>query len=76
MESQSRVNAIGKLAVAGEQAGLSLELMIQLLDSGMSVSALLDLIIWRLDPARGFSSQAVPLSGRSHEIRQPWEVAN
>ena len=49
MISPSRVNAVQKLAIAGEQAGLSLEQMIQLLISGMSVVALLDLINWRLD---------------------------
>lgn len=49
MISQSRVDAIQKLAIAGEQAGLSLEQMIQFLESGMSVAGLLDLIAWRLD---------------------------
>ena len=42
-----------KLAIAGEQAGLTLDQMIQLLNAGMSVVALLDLITFRLDdPAR------------------------
>lgn len=41
--------AISKLCVAGEQAGFSLEQMIELLDSGLSVQTLLDLITWRLD---------------------------
>ena len=49
MISPSRVNAVRKLAIAGEQAGLSLEQMIQLLNSGMSAVALLNLITWRLD---------------------------
>ena len=49
MVSPSRVNAVRKLAIAGERAGLSLEQMIQLLNAGMSVIALLDLITWRLD---------------------------
>jgi len=69
MDSQSRVNAIRKLAVAGEQAGLSLEQMIQLLNSGMSVVALLDLIAWRLDSARTFSSHAALPSGWDHVIQ-------
>jgi hypothetical protein len=69
MESQSLVNAIRKLAVAGERAGLSLEQMIQLLNSGMSVVALLDLIAWRLDSARTSSSQAVLPSGWDHIIQ-------
>jgi hypothetical protein len=37
MERESRVIAISKVAVAGEQAGFSLEQMIQLLDSGLTV---------------------------------------
>ena len=51
MERKSLVAAIYKLAIAGEQAGLSLEQMIQLLNGGMSVEGLLELILWRLYPA-------------------------
>jgi hypothetical protein len=51
VESQFRVNAIRKLAIAGEQAGFSLDQMIQLLNSGMSVVTLLDLIALRLGPS-------------------------
>jgi hypothetical protein len=36
MESQLQLNAIRKLAIAGEQAGFTLDQMIQLLNSGMS----------------------------------------
>ena len=43
------MNAIYKLAMAGEQAGFSVEQMIQLLNSGLSVEALLELIAWRLE---------------------------
>lgn len=68
--SPSRVNAIIKLAVAGEYAGFSLEQMIQLLDSGMSVVDLLDLINWRLDPTQGSPSQAVFRTGGSHVVPQ------
>jgi len=75
MESQLRVNAVKKLAIAGEQAGFSLEQMIQLLDSGMSVAGLLDLITWRLDPAQSSSSQAISLSGWDHALGQSCEVA-
>ena len=60
---RSRVSAIRKLAVAGERAGFSLEQMIQLLDSGMIVMALLDLINWRLGMAESFSSQTVIRTG-------------
>lgn len=42
------VSAINKLAIAGTQAGFSLEQMIQLLDDGLSVESLLDLIAWSL----------------------------
>lgn len=41
--------AIGKLAVAGEQAGFTIEQMIDLLDSGLAVETLLELIAWRLE---------------------------
>jgi hypothetical protein len=37
MRRASLVAAVSKLAVAGEQAGFSLEHMIQLLDAGLSV---------------------------------------
>ena len=37
-----------KLAIAGEQAGFSLEQMIQMLNAGITVETLLHLIEWRL----------------------------
>jgi hypothetical protein len=49
MEEPSMIAAVTKLAVAGEQAGLSVEQMIRLLDAGLSVEALLTLIAQRLD---------------------------
>jgi len=52
MEKPSLVAAIGKLAIAGEQAGFNLEHMIELLDQGLSVETLLDLISWRLEALR------------------------
>ena len=42
------VQAVQKMALAGEQAGLSIEEMIDLLQSGASVEALLNLICLRL----------------------------
>ena len=48
MRKASLITAVGKLAVAGEQAGFSLEQMIDLLNDGISVETLLDLISWRL----------------------------
>ena len=49
MQRPLLMSAINKLAVAGEQAGFSLEQMIQLLDDGLSVETLLDLITWSLE---------------------------
>ena len=48
MENPSLVFAISKLAAAGEQAGFTLEQMIDLLDTGLEVETLLELICWRL----------------------------
>ena len=60
MASRLQVNAIRKLAIVGEQAGFSLDQMIQLLNSGMSVVTLLDLIAWRLAPSHS-SFESVPI---------------
>ena len=49
MQRRILMSAINKLAIAGEQAGFSLEQMIQLLDGGLSVETLLDLIAWSLE---------------------------
>ena len=49
MDKPSLVVAISKLAIAGEQAGFTVEEMIQLLDDGITVGGLLELISWRLD---------------------------
>jgi hypothetical protein len=51
MENPSLVLVISKLAIAGEQAGFTLEQMIELLNDGLSVATLLDLIAWRLHGA-------------------------
>ena len=48
MQNPSLVLAISKLAAAGEQAGLTLEQMIDLLDHGIEVETLLELICLRL----------------------------
>ena len=52
MENPSLLRAVGKLAIAGEQAGFTLEQMIELLNEGVSVETLLELISWRLEEAR------------------------
>jgi hypothetical protein len=59
MARAALVTAIGKLAIAGEQAGFSLEQMIDLLNAGLSVETLLDLIAWRLEGTQS----ALPLLG-------------
>lgn len=49
MDRPLLISAINKLATAGTQAGLSVEQMIQLLDDGLSVESLIDLIAWSLE---------------------------
>ena len=44
MDNPSLVRTISKLAAAGEQAGFTLEQMIDLLDQGLEVESLLELI--------------------------------
>jgi hypothetical protein len=48
MQNPKLVTAIEKPALAGEQAGLSVEQMIQLLNNGLEVETLVDFITWRL----------------------------
>jgi hypothetical protein len=50
VEQPTLMTGIAKLVVAGEQAGFTVEQMIQLLETGASVEALLDLIELRLFP--------------------------
>lgn len=63
MENPSLVLAISKLAVAGEQAGFTLEQMIEMLDDGLSVATLLELIAWRL-----YRAPQVQCSARSRLV--------
>jgi hypothetical protein len=49
MQRQSLQIAVEKLAIAGEEAGFSLDQMIKLLNAGLSLEALLVLIAWRLE---------------------------
>jgi len=46
-ENQVLLGAIRKLALAGEQAGLSVEEMIELLKAGVNIETLLDLVCCR-----------------------------
>ena len=48
MEKLSTAQAVYKLAIAGEQAGFSLEEMIQILNAGVTLETLLHMIEWRL----------------------------
>jgi hypothetical protein len=51
MDKPCLITAVGKIAIAGEQAGFSVEQMIALLNEGLTVETLLDLISWRLEDA-------------------------
>ncbi len=59
MQRPSTAETVYKLAIAGEQAGFSLEQMIQMLSAEITVESLVELIEWRLrEPDRsptGFS---------------------
>lgn len=48
MATLSLQNSIAKLAIAGKQAGFTVEQMIGLLNAGITVESLLGLIEWRL----------------------------
>jgi len=62
MNRPSLVLAVSKLAVVGEHAGFSLEQLIQLLDAGLSVETLIDLIAWRLEGTQETPSPLSPSS--------------
>ena len=49
MQKPSLLASVSKLAMAGESAGFSVEQMIELLNAGVSIEALLQMIAWRLD---------------------------
>ena len=51
MATPSLQNSICKLAMAGEQAGFTVEHMIWLLNAGVTIEGLLGLIEWRLGAA-------------------------
>jgi hypothetical protein len=51
MATPSIATSVFKLAVAGEQAGFTVEQMIQLLNAGITVETLLRLIEWNLTHA-------------------------
>ena len=47
---QPDVKTIRKLIDAGQQAGFSVDQMIDLLEAGLSIATLIELIDWRLAP--------------------------
>jgi hypothetical protein len=49
--AQTMMTVVEKFVRAGEQAGFTVEQMIQLLQTGASVEDLLRMIEWRLSPA-------------------------
>ena len=60
MQPRSTAQALYKLVIAGEQAGFSVEQMIQMLTAGITVETLLHLIEWQLrgiDPSPARSSR-------------------
>jgi hypothetical protein len=76
MENSSLVLAITKLAAAGEQAGFTLEQMIGLLDAGLEVETLMELICWRLHgvplpPVASGSSSCWVVHGGSIDLSTP-----
>ena len=52
MEQPSYLHAVEQLAIAGEHAGLSVDEMIHLLNSGSTLDSLVDLIMQRSEPER------------------------
>lgn len=48
MEQPSFAQSLAKLAIAGEQAGISFHEIIHMLSTGVTVETLLNLIEWRL----------------------------
>lgn len=74
MASASLMIAIGKLAIAGEQAGFTIEQMIDLLNSGLAVESLLDLIAWRLEGSPSSLPDIRPFPNWNVQRRLPKKV--
>ena len=49
MENSTLVSSVDKLAIAGERAGFTVEQLIRLLNAGLSVDSLLQVISRRLN---------------------------
>lgn len=62
MERPSVAQSLAKLAIAGQQAGISFHELIHMLSTGITVETLLNFIEWRLhkpDPTADRSSRWV-----------------
>jgi hypothetical protein len=60
MENESMLRLIGRLAIEGERAGFSVGEMIQLLEGGLSVETLLQLIEQRRAADEDLASPPAP----------------
>ena len=49
MQRPSLLTAVSKLALDGERAGFTVEQLIELLEAGIPVASLLELVRWRLE---------------------------
>jgi hypothetical protein len=69
MQRPSTAETVYKLAIAGEQAGFTLEQMIQILNAGVSVETLLNWIEWRLGQlaARGSPGESLAFSSSASQ---------
>jgi len=56
MEKPPVIASVAKLVIAGERAGLTIEQMIDLLEGGLTVEGLLELIAKRLDAIQPVTS--------------------
>lgn len=59
------LRSVGKLAIAGERAGFTIEQMIRVLNAGFTVECLIDLIVERLDQMGLVDSDA---AGKEYRI--------
>jgi hypothetical protein len=71
MEQPVLMRTIGKLARAGEQVGISVEDMISILNAGISVEVLLDLIELHLQASREETSS----SERNRVLREDKKIS-
>ena len=67
-QNQVLVHAVRKLALAGEQAGFSVEEMIEILNTGVSIDVLLDMICCRLQVQ--LAQTSISTSPQSFSISQ------